>query len=209
VSERAGVKAGGSNLSAGISANPSRVVTVESIPAVGKAVLFAGHCRNGGLGRSVNGVWVPPCAWRADDSGCSKDAEEGNVRQYAPVKAHALEASTHVPALRGRVLHSVLRPVPVNPHYALRGNSGWWGGRKGITVGQTRGTGRNQHWGSGERTERGSSRVTAFARKRRGTSKKRKAVEAVVPTRIGEFRVWLPARRSAIAEVDRRRSGPK
>jgi hypothetical protein len=60
-----------------------------------------------------------------------------------------------------------------------------------------------------QRTERGSSRVTVFARKRRGTFKKRKAVKAVVPTRIGEFRVWLPARRSAIAEVDRRRSGPK
>jgi len=47
----------------------------------------------------------------------------------------------------------------------------WWGVRVGITVGQTRGTGRNQHWGRHERTERGSSHVTA-RKGRRGMSRK-------------------------------------
>jgi hypothetical protein len=78
----------------GHSANPSRVVTVESILVVWKAQLFAGRCRNEGLGRSVDCVGFPPYTRRADDSECSEDAEEGNVRQHAPVKAQALEAST-------------------------------------------------------------------------------------------------------------------
>jgi glycogen synthase len=50
VSERAGVKAGGSNPFAYI---PSRVVAVKGILVVWKVVLFAGHHRNEGLGRSV------------------------------------------------------------------------------------------------------------------------------------------------------------
>jgi hypothetical protein len=47
-----------------------------------------------------------------------------------------------------RVLRSVLRPVRVDPHYARDAKaSSWWGDRSGITVGQTRASGRNQHWG--------------------------------------------------------------
>ena len=64
--------------------------------------------------------------------------------------------------------------------------------------------GRNQHWGRGGRTERGSPPVTA------------RASEAAWPDRKGRgswspslrgtrVEVWLPARRSAVAEVDRRR----
>jgi len=41
-----------------------------------------------------------------------------------------------------------------------------WGGGSGITAGQTRATGKNQHWGQGCRTVRGSPRVTASARER-------------------------------------------
>jgi hypothetical protein len=63
---------------------------------------------------------------------------------------------------------------------------------------------RNQHWGRGGRTERGSPPVTVLAR------------EAAWPVRKGRgswspslrgtrVEVWLPARRSAVAEVDRRR----
>jgi len=35
--------------------------------------------------------------------------------------------------------------------------------------------------------------------------KKRKEVEASVPARVMRVRVWLPARRNAVAEVSRRR----
>jgi hypothetical protein len=51
VSERADVKAGGSNPFA--KKAPSRVVTVKGIPIFWKAALFAGCSRNEGLGRSV------------------------------------------------------------------------------------------------------------------------------------------------------------
>jgi hypothetical protein len=51
VSERAGVRAGGSNPFA---ITPSRVVAVEGILVFWKVALFAGHYRNEGLGRSVS-----------------------------------------------------------------------------------------------------------------------------------------------------------
>jgi len=51
VSERAGVRAGGSNPFA---ITPSRVVAVEGILVFWKVALFAGHHRNEGLGRSVS-----------------------------------------------------------------------------------------------------------------------------------------------------------
>jgi len=41
--------------------------------------------------------------------------------------------------------------------------------------------------------------------RRRGTAKKRKEIEVSVPARIERARVWLPARRNAVAEVGRRR----
>lgn len=41
--------------------------------------------------------------------------------------------------------------------------------------------------------------------RQRGMFKKRKEVEASVPARILRVRVWLPARRSLVAEVGRRR----
>jgi hypothetical protein len=39
---------------------PSRVVTGEDIPALGKAVLFAGRSQKQGLGRSVGSRGDPP-----------------------------------------------------------------------------------------------------------------------------------------------------
>jgi len=117
VSEGAGAKAGGSNLSA--TDIPSRDVTVKDILVDGKAALFAGRRRKVGLDRSASLVGLQPAERRADDSGCPKDAEEGNVvglRQQhvgTPTRGRAIVA-----APRGRVLHSVLRPVHVDPHYA-------------------------------------------------------------------------------------------
>jgi hypothetical protein len=69
-------------------------------------------------------------SWRADDSGCPEDAEEGNavgMRDLCACTQHRHERSLH--ALRGRVLRSVLRPVRVNPHYAPRRKLRRWGVR--------------------------------------------------------------------------------
>jgi hypothetical protein len=65
--------------------NPSRVVTVKGIPVFRKAVLFAGHCRNEDLGRSVSRWRYPPLHANAPmTADVQKVAEEGNVRQHAP-----------------------------------------------------------------------------------------------------------------------------
>jgi len=90
----------------------------------------------------------------------------GTPSACASKRMHPTHAREIVACARGRVLRSVLRPVRVDPRYAPRRKLRGWGGGSGITVGQTRVTGRNQHWGPGCRTVRGSPRVTASARER-------------------------------------------
>lgn len=172
VSGRAGVKAGGSNPSA---SSPSRVVTVTGIPLPGKAALFAGRRPNERLGRSVALFRASTRSRRrADDSGCPEAAEEGNVVAPALLKhrhRRTHERSSH--AHGRRVLRSVLRPVRVNPHYARGAKaSSWWGDRI-----RYHGWANPRKWeepalGPDGRTKRGSPRVTALARERRGTEEK-------------------------------------
>jgi hypothetical protein len=67
-------------------------VTVEDILIFWKVALFAGRYRNEGLGRSNLEAAVSPAAINcADDSGCPKDAEEGNVVSMRH-KAYALDS---------------------------------------------------------------------------------------------------------------------
>jgi hypothetical protein len=64
--------------------------------------------------------------------------------------------------------------------------------------------GKNQHWGYGGRTERSSPPVTARASV--AAWSERKGRRSWSPSLRGtRVEVWLPARRSAVAEVDRRR----
>jgi len=64
--------------------------------------------------------------------------------------------------------------------------------------------GKNQHWGYGGRTECSSPPITAFARM--AAWSERKGRGSWSPSLRGtRVEVWLPARRSAVAEVDRRR----
>jgi len=94
VSGRAGAKAGGSKLVCSLREKtriPSRVVTGKSILVFGKAARFAVRRRNAGLDRSGSrSGYLPAAGVDADDSGCSKVAEEGNVvgmrhQAHAPV----------------------------------------------------------------------------------------------------------------------------
>jgi len=129
-------------------------------------------------------VVSPTSRRRADDGGCPKGAEEGNVVGMRH-KAYAPSPSTRDrERARRRVLHSVRRPVHVNPHYTPRRKPRWWGERESITVGQPWATRKNQHWGFHGRTQRGSPHATASSGRRRGVLKKRKEVEASVPARI-------------------------
>jgi len=117
--------------------------------------------------RSVrrSGSGIPPKQRRTDDSGCPEVAEEGNAVSMRR-QAYASGTRTSLRVIRGRVLRSVLRPVHVNPHYTPA-HASVVGRRAGITVGQTRASGRNLHWGRYGRTLRGSPLVTAL---RKGSS---------------------------------------
>jgi len=147
----------------------ARVVAVEDIPAFWKAALFAGRRRKDGLGRSVGLSWASPhVGRRADDSGCPKGAEEGNVVAHAPpsVCTGSRPSSFCLPSGR-RVLRSVLRPVRVDPHYARPVERRFVVGRSF----RYHGWANPREWeepalGSDERAQRGSPRVTASARMR-------------------------------------------
>jgi hypothetical protein len=61
----------------------------------------------------------------------------------------------------------------------------WWGGRVGITDGQTRVSGSNHHWGRNDRMAHDSPRMALLVARIEGAiRKKRKEVEASVPARI-------------------------
>jgi hypothetical protein len=140
---------------------------------------------------------------RAGDSGCPEVAKEGNVVGMR-VKAHALSAPRHR-RMRQRTRPSLGPPTrAVDPHYAPQEQSSVVGRSAGIMAGQTRVSGRNQHWGPSF----GRARLAARHRLRKEegvTRKKRKEIEVSVP-RGPRARVWLPARRYVVvAEVGRRR----
>jgi hypothetical protein len=185
-----------------------RVVTDESILVFWKAALFAGRRRNEGLGRSVGCLGFLPGQARADDSGCSKSAEEGNVVSMRH-KAYALDAGTKNRAcVRGRVLRSVLRPVHVDPHSAPQGQTS--------EVGRSI---RHHGWANSRKREEpalGSGRTDvarlatrhSFAQAEgRDVTKKRKEIEVSVPARIRRARVWLPARRKCSCRSHQAASG--
>jgi len=151
---------------------PSRVVTVKGILIFWKAARFAVCCRREGLGRSVIRVAVSPATQsRADDSECPEGCRGGERRRHAPqsvcTRRTRKRTLTHAKK-RGRVLHSVLRPVHVNPRYSIHGASCEYAGRTSrhhgwAKLGQP---GKNQHWGRHERTKRGSPHLTASAMER-------------------------------------------
>jgi len=112
-------------------------------------------------------------------------------------KAYAPIARTRDRRMRswGRVLHSVRRPVPVDPHYAPAEQSArWWGVRGGITVGQTRASGTNQHWGhtNGRSATR---RVSPLPQGRGRATSEKEGGRGLRPCEDTRARVWLPARR--------------
>jgi hypothetical protein len=185
-------------------------VTVKDILIFWKVALFAGRYRNEGLGRSNLKAAVSPAAINcAGDSGCPKDAEEGNVvsmRQQSVCTRLTQERKTSR-VLRGRVLRSVLRPVRVNPHYASLGQLGDGGADELASrlgkLGQPRGT----NTGVGSTDVARLATLHRFARRGREVPKKRKEIEVSVPARIKSRQNWFGCshvEKSFVAEVGRR-----
>jgi len=149
---------------------------------------------------------IPRGRRRADDSGCPEVAEEGNA-VIMRHKAYALDAGTRDRACASEdasFARSFDLCTSILTIHRVAQASWWWGGRKSITVGQARVTENNLHWGFHERTERSSPRVTLDASRGRGTSRKGRRSRSP-SLRGSRARVWLPARRCAVAEVGRRR----
>jgi len=177
-----------------------RVVMVEDIPVAWKAALFAGRCRNGGLG-SV----------RAMESGSStlhhpptttdvrRTPRRGTQSVCAHKQAHAPRASTS-----NRAGDEGTRPS-LGPSTRAR-QSSLCSAAQAAEVGRTQEhhgwassgqPGRNQHWGSGGRTERGSPLVTALAREAAWSVRKGRGSwsPSLRGTRV---EVWLPARQTQL-----------
>lgn len=180
------------------------LVTVKGIPVFWKAALFAGR-RSERRPRSVRGsthrfLRCRPARRRQRMPEGRRGGERVGMRHQAPAPGHELTL------LLGRpVLHSVLRPVRVDPHGLPR--------RKPRQVGRSR---RHRGWASSREREQpapGSSRADECAARRvpplpqgRGRGTSDKARRSWPPSLRGSrARVWLPARRVQFAEIDRRR----
>jgi len=125
---------------------------------------------------------------RAGDSGCPKVAKEGNdvgLRSLSVDTGRRHETSSH--ALRDASFTRSFDPCTSILTMLCRGQTRLrWGALEGITAGQTRVTGMNQHWG--QRSGRSAARRVSLLCQRSGVvRKKRKVVEATVPARKREF----------------------
>jgi len=136
-----------------------------------------------------------------------KVAEEGNVvgmrhKAYAPV---VCARDRHIRTGDASFTRSFDPCTSILATVSAAQAAGMRGVRVGITVGQTRVTERNQHWGWHERTKRGSPHVTASARERAWHVQEKEGDRGLRPCEDQEpIMVRLPARRSAVAEVSRR-----
>jgi hypothetical protein len=164
---------------------PSRVVAVEGIPVFRKAALFAGRCRNEGLGRLVIGYsGFLRGIERAGDSGCPKVAQEGNAVGLRHFKRrHRTQATGH------RRMHHGTRPS-LGPSTRARQSSlctvRATGGGGALTEASRLGKPAQAGGTSTGVIEADVARLAAYHRSRKGEAwceKKRKAVEAVVPAR--------------------------
>jgi len=190
VSEGVGAKAGESNLSA---TKLLRVRDGERHPGFpeGGALRGASSERRP---RSVRALLrgSSRCSHRTDDSGCPKEAEEGNVVRVRH-KAHALEPRTIAgsrtrpslgPSTRARrsSLHTTAQVTVVG---RLIRHHGWANPRKW----------EEPTLGSGRRTKHGSPRLAALARESTGGAQEKEGDHGLRPCEDRRARVWLLARR--------------
>jgi hypothetical protein len=92
----------------------------------------------------------PSASRRTDDNGCPEDAEEGNVvsmRVFKRMHSSSARGDSSRLAEDASFARSFDPCTLILTMHASTKVETWWGGRNGITVGQARVTGRNQHWG--------------------------------------------------------------
>jgi len=187
--------------------NPSRVVAATGIPVFWKAARFAVRRWNGGLGRLVS-VSAASSAGneRAGDSGCPKEAKEGNdvVLRHISVgtgRRHGTPSHADRDASFTRsfdpcslilTMHRRVKPAVVGRYWRYRGQANS-GNREELAPGQS---------------EANGARLAAYHCSAMSgvMRKKRKVVEATVPARkTGADWFGCPHVDNAVAEVVRRR----
>jgi len=147
VSEGAGAKAGGSNLSA--TNIPSRVVTVKGIPVFWKAELFAGHRRKEGLGRSARlSGYLPEEAVAPMTADVRRAPRRGTSSAYAIKRRHPTQAR-EIDRLRSGDASFARSFDPCTSILTMlrARKSRRWGTGGSIAVGQTCASRRNRHRG--------------------------------------------------------------
>jgi len=171
VSGRTSTKAGGIKPFAGSAF--LRVGAVKGILVVGKTALFAECRRNEGLDRSVRVQRYPPLQVGAPvTADVRRTPRRGTPSALATKRCTQTRLREIVARARGGVLHSVLRLVFVNPHYAPREQSS--------VVGRSF---RYRRWansrkreepsvGPGGRTKRDSPRLTVLRKEAREAQEK-------------------------------------
>jgi len=205
VSGRAGAKAGGSNPFAQHDSFACRGGERHPGLLEGDTLRGASLERGPRSVRRLLGVSSPGTR-RADDSGCPKDAEEGNAVSRRD-KAHAPDAGTRDRRMRpgdasfARSFDPCTSILTMLPGASLGGGAFGRASRLG-KLGQPRGTSTGAHAGG----RSAARRVSPLPQGRqRDTSKKRKEIEVSVPARIEELGFGCPHVVNAVAEVGRRR----
>jgi hypothetical protein len=175
---------------------------VEGTLAFGKTSPFAGRRLSVGLGRSVTSAGFPPCRSAHRRQRVSEGRRGGERCQRAPSSARTTAGFNRHAVIR-HVLHSVLRPALVKRHLLPR--------RKSREVARSKQASRSgkpaQAGGTGTGAVRvDAARLAARHRSRKGEAwRVRKGRRSRPPSlREARVRVWLPARRNAVAEIGRR-----
>jgi len=203
VSGRAGAKAG-RRQSFRKTPVPSRSMRWKASRSSGRRDPSRGHVRTrisvGPLPRDGSSV-TKGAPMTADVLRAPRRGTPSSTRNQRTCTRRRHEKSSQ--ALRRRVLHSVRRPVHVNPHYTSGASSmvrRWWWHRGWANLRKQEEPAPGSSWADG-------ARLAACHRSRKGGSmarQKRKEVEASVPARIKSS--GLVARTSLyVAEVGRRR----
>jgi hypothetical protein len=103
--------------------SPLVFATVEGTQVSERTAPFAGCRTNEDLGWSATSARESSRSTeRTSDNGCSRVAEEGNVRQRAPCARNPARWGAIATAFWGRVLRSVLRPAHAHRHTHFTGS---------------------------------------------------------------------------------------
>jgi hypothetical protein len=203
VSGRAGAKAGGSNLSANDSFACRGGRRHPGFPEGGALRGASSERRPRSVRLQLRVSSRGPR--RADDRGCLKDAEEGNavgMRKPSACTRRRHERSSHAPgdASFARSFDPCTSILTMLLGASLGGGAAERASRLG-KLAQARGT----STGAFIVGRSAARRVSPLPQGReRGTSEE-EGDRGLRPCENRGARVWLPARRSAVAEVDRRR----